>query len=231
MVYSLIATTLCVSDLTLKFAAFLFRMPAVQIALLLMVVLVTPSFARHLEKTENDGADELSTKVEREELSESAMDSANDDHILEIRELKDIKGGRSPKTLRLSQSLGAHIARQTGRESVDNSHKLVKELDESVEDGFGPPGLWGRREIRHEENEKSKQEDGEKLARLPGLWGRETRQSPPGLWGRGISNDPPGLWGRGVKNGPPGLWGRNIISEVTENGKRRLPRMQKGEDA
>lgn len=205
-------------------------MPIVQIALLLMVALVTPSFARHLEKKENDGADELTAKVERGELSGTAMDSANDHRLLEIRESKGIKEGRSPKTLRSPQSLDAK-ALQTGRESLDNSHKEVKESDESVEEGLGPPGLWGRREIRQGENEKSKQEDDEKLARLPDLWGRETRQSPPGLWGRGISNDPPGLWGRVVQNGPPGLWGRNIMREITENGKRRLPTMEKGKDA
>lgn len=209
-------------------------MTALKIPFLFLVVLVSTSYARHLENTEKGKTDELPGEVKREDkTSFESMSSANErTHGIEDVERRtekskekrqdDMPGiwGRSAGELVDSppqKALDAAIqaALQTGQE--DYRPQKVDNSDEETQQIFKQPGLWGR-EIDGEEDEET--EEDERLG-LPFLWQRSIRSSPlqtrqkaeTGLWVRGIRRRPPGLWGREFKSGalrPPGLWGREI---------------------
>ncbi|XP_068670340.1 LWamide neuropeptides-like isoform X2 [Montipora foliosa] len=212
------------------------RMPAYQIAILLLVALLTSSFARHLEKTEEDETGELPSKVEREEKSSEPIINTENDHTFIKNEESNAKRqddisvewGRSLVFLSLPQTLDtSQDARRRGLESPDYRLKQGQKSDEPAKEGqFKPPGLWGRG--LPYKNEEAKQEDEKKHRRLPGLWGREVMQSPLGFWGREIRQRPPGSLG---KNRRPGLWGRSLGRKTPRNRERSLQKVQQNEDA
>nr|QAU55050.1 GLWamide preprohormone [Fimbriaphyllia ancora] len=205
-------------------------MTAFKVSFLFLVVLLSTSYARHLENTEKGKTGELPKEVKREDkTSFESMSSANERTLkrthgmLEDVERRteqskekrqdDMPGiwGRSVGDLvdfPPQKALDAVIqaALQTGQE--DFRPQKVDESDEEMQKNLEPPGLWGR-EIDGEEDEETEEDES---LELPFLWQRSIR-APPGLWGRAVQTRQPadtGLWVRGIRRSPPGLWGREF---------------------
>ena len=196
------------------FYLFCCRMPPFKISFLFLVALLSFSYARNLEKTDDGGEDELSTHVRREGTKVSTVNDPEQRTVEQSKKRQeDIPGiwERSVQRIGFPLTLDP-ILTALQKDQQNSRDKENEESDEDEEDDFKQPGLWGREIKYHESDDKeSDDKEEEEYVRPPGLWGRGIQQNSLGLWGRGIQNNrPPGLWGRGIKHRPPGLWGRGI---------------------
>jgi len=209
-------------------------MPAFKAVFLFMLVLLSSSCARHLEKTDVVGTDVLSSKTQQKREEDKTKVESKDSRNEHLRDVQpdlerrmlgssgkrqdDMPGlwGRSVEPLEQSPDQ-LEKAFQKAQEifGPKQVEEALNENDDKAIEGIERPGLWGRE--TGEESEESDEEDEDYAPRPPGLWGREVenrplvnKNRPPGLWGREIENRPPGLWGREIQNRPPGLWGREI---------------------
>ena len=196
------------------------RMSALKVTLLLLLVLLSSCYARHIERTDEDDGDQLALnmQIKREFDTTGNLEGSDEDTESEegefVRRFLESNGhkrqddmpgiwGRSIETQDLAQANG---------DKLNSDHMNIDQSEDEEDD-------MEVRSIDIRERESVKGPAGlPRRGGPPGLWGREIIKEAPGgtpLWERGIHRRPPGLWGREIKNGhpgPPGLWGREIES-------------------